>query len=224
MLTASTTASLTWMDNTAQRSGDSYHHGDLANACVQAALGLLRRHGLAGVTLREVARQINASRSAPYRHFTDKRDLLAACAQAGFTRLGRDAERVLAGNSAPDAATLRRLARAYARFGAADPHLYRLMFASDFEADEYPALTQAAEHAFYLLQAAVLDGQQAGTLVVDDGDALVLTLWSSVHGLVSLHNELPSCTVLDTQALETNLDRVLDLLLPALQPAVTGPA
>lgn len=205
------------MDNTEQRSGDSYHHGDLANACVQAALALLRRHGLAGVTLREVACCIDVSRGAPYRHFADKRELLAACTQQGWARLGRDAERVLADTAPSDADALRRLVRTYACFGAASPHLYRLMFTSDFEADEYPALTPAAECAFYLLQAAGLDGQKAGTLVIADGDALVLTLWPSVHALVLLHNEVPSCTVLDTQALETNLDGVLDLLLPTLQ-------
>ncbi|MAS10636.1 TetR/AcrR family transcriptional regulator [Salinisphaera sp.] len=207
------------MSDTAQIGNDPYHHGDLANACVRAALSLLNDHGLSGVTLREVARCINASRSAPYRHFADKRDLLAACAQNGFARLAQLAEHLLADATAPDVDTVRTLLHGYARFGAANPHLYRLMFASDFEVDEYPALTAEAERAFYVLQGAIRAGQQAGTLAVDDRDGLVLTLWSSVHGLVSLHNELPTCSVLDTRALEANLDRVLDILLPALQPA-----
>lgn len=224
MLTVSTRASLHCMNDTAQIGNNPYHHGDLANACVQAALALLHERGLSGVTLREVARRINASRSAPYRHFTDKRDLLAACAQNGFERLTQIAEHVLIGGVTPDVVTLRTLLHHYAHFGAVNPHLYRLMFASDFEVDEYPAMTAAAERAFYVLQGAVLAGQQAGTLAVDDRDGLVLTLWSSVHGLVSLHNELPTCSVLDTRALEANLDRVLDILLPALRPPGAGSA
>ena len=212
------------MSGKAQVGGDPYHHGDLANACVRAALSLLHDHGLSGVTLREVARCINVSRSAPYRHFADKRCLLAACARHGFEQLSQTAARLLADYGTPDVAALRRLLHEYARFGAADPHLYRLMFASDFEVDEYPDMTAAAERAFYVLQNAVISGQQAGTLAVEDRDGLVLTLWSSVHGLVSLHNELPTCSVLDTKALEANLDRVLDILLPAAPPAVQATA
>jgi AcrR family transcriptional regulator len=212
------------MDTRAQVGNDPYHHGDLANACVRAAIALLHDHGLAGVTLREVARCINASRSAPYRHFADKRELLAACAQHGFERLTASAERVLAEHGAPDVSVIRALLHEYVRFGAANPHLYRLMFASDFEVDEYPAMTAAAERAFYVLQAAVLTGREAGTLAVEDHDGLVLTLWSSVHGLVSLHNELPTCSVLDTLAVTANLDRVLDILLPTLQPNPQAPA
>ena len=212
------------MSGKVQVGGDPYHHGDLANACVRAALSLLHDHGLSGVTLREVARCINVSRSAPYRHFADKRGLLAACAQHGFEQLTESVARILAEHGTPDVTVVRRVLHEYARFGAADPHLYRLMFASDFEVDEYPKTTATAERAFYVLQNAVISGQQAGTLAVDDRDGLVLTLWSSVHGLVSLHNELPTCSVLDTKALEANLDRVLDILLPALQPALPATA
>lgn len=210
------------MNGKTEVGGDQYHHGDLANACVHAAVSLLHQHGLAGVTLREVARCINVSRSAPYRHFTNKRDLLAACAEHGFERLTHSADLVLAGYGAPDVAVLRALLHEYARFGAANPHLYRLMFASDFEAEEYPGLTDQAERTFAVLQDAVIDGQCAGTLAVADHHGLVLTLWASVHGLVSMHNELPTCTVLDTGALEANLDRVLDNLLPTLRPSLSA--
>ena len=179
---------------------------------------------LTTMTLREVARCINVSRSAPYRHFADKRGLLAACAQHGFEQLNQSAARLLAGYGTPDVSALRALLHQYVRFGANNPHLYRLMLASDFEVDEYPEMTATAERAFHVLQNAVMCGQQAGTLAVDDRDGLVLTLWSSVHGLVSLHNELPTCSVLDTKALEANLDRVLDILLPALKPAVPATA
>lgn len=197
---------------------EPYHHGNLANACVAAALGLLRAHGLAGVTLREVARAINVSRSAPYRHFTDKRDLLAACACRGVETLVVRASAVLAQQPSANAATVRRVLHEYARFGSTEPHLYRLMFASDFESDEYPALTAAAERAFNLLRGLVHRAQQSGALAVRDVDGLVLALWSSVHGLVSLHNELPGCSVLDTSVLTANLDRVLDIFLPAVAP------
>lgn len=204
------------MKHAAVGHAESYHHGDLANACVAAALDLLGEHGLAGVTLREVARAINVSRSAPYRHFKDKRDLLAACACRGVETLVARANAVLAQQPSASAATVRRVLHEYARFGSTEPHLYRLMFASDFESDEYPALTAAAERAFNLLRGLVQRAQQSGALAVRDVDGLVLALWSSVHGLVSLHNELPGCSVLDTSVLTANLDHVLDIVLPAV--------
>ncbi len=73
-----------------------YHHGDLHNACVRAALELLEAEGLEAVTLRGVAERAGVSRSAPYRHFSDKRALLdrvSGCWRRRFSapirRLGR---------------------------------------------------------------------------------------------------------------------------------------
>ena len=83
-----------------------YHHGDLGNACIAAALDLIRHEGIEAVTLRAVAQRIGVSRSAPYRHFIDKRALLAACAERGFRDLVGAAEAVLARHPVVDLAAL----------------------------------------------------------------------------------------------------------------------
>lgn len=199
---------------------DRYHHGDLDNACIEAALQLLSAHGLAHVTLREVARRIGVSRSAPYRHFANKRDLLAACAAAGFKALTAEAECVLAEQKRSDLAALRALMHGYADFGQSDPHLYRLMFASDFKSDEYPALTEAAEQAFAVLYRTVETGQQQAVLRAGPTYDVVLMLWSALHGLVSLCNDLAPGNVLDTSILPQHVDRVVDVLVPVLSPVV----
>src|SRR5437016_3468378 len=64
-----------------------YHHGDLRTALLEASLALIRQEGPHGFTLREVARRAGVSHTAPYRHFRDKDDLLAAIAENGFKRL-----------------------------------------------------------------------------------------------------------------------------------------
>ena len=66
---------------------EAYHHGDLKRALTQAALGLVQEKGPKGFTLREVARRAGVSAAAPYRHFADKAQLLAAVATQGFVQL-----------------------------------------------------------------------------------------------------------------------------------------
>src|ERR1700754_2465649 len=66
---------------------DTYHHGDLKRALTDAALGLVTEKGPRGFTLREVARRAGVSAAAPYRHFADRSQLLAAVATQGFVQL-----------------------------------------------------------------------------------------------------------------------------------------
>ena len=65
----------------------TYHHGDLRRALVDAALALVTEEQDWGFSLREVTRRAGVSHNAPYNHFADKRDLLAAVAAAGFETL-----------------------------------------------------------------------------------------------------------------------------------------
>src|SRR5437764_560426 len=65
----------------------AYHHGDLKAALIDSALEILRKEGLEALTLRAVARRAGVSQAAPYRHFADRRALVAAVAERGFERM-----------------------------------------------------------------------------------------------------------------------------------------
>src|SRR5215207_8044733 len=71
------------------RTAKTYHHGDLRDALVRAALDILVNEGPEALTLRGVARAAGVSQAAPYRHFADRRALVAAVAEEGFKRLQR---------------------------------------------------------------------------------------------------------------------------------------
>ena len=73
--------------NFCMRKPRSYHHGNLKQVLLEASLDLLRKAGSGEFTLREVARRAGVSHNAPYRHFRDKQELLAALAAEGFDRL-----------------------------------------------------------------------------------------------------------------------------------------
>ncbi|MDA3922515.1 MAG: TetR/AcrR family transcriptional regulator [Salinisphaera sp.] len=199
-----------------------YHHGDLARACVEAALDLLRDRGIAGVTLRDVASAIGVSRSAPYRHFADKQSLLAACAMQGFESLTAEVNRILTASEPLSMATIRALLTGYAEIGHADPHLYRLMFAYYLPAEKFPVLEAQAKMSFDLLYRGIEQGQAAGTLAAGDTYGRVLLLWAAIHGLVSLCNDLSPNQTLDTEALPVHVERILDTLAPLLDPELAS--
>src|SRR5689334_19315662 len=129
-----------------------YHHGDLANALVAAALGVVERHGPEAVSMRELAASLGVSRAAPYRHFKDRDALLAAVAVLGFEQLIEGYETAL---QAPGDgfARLRQATRVYFHFARERPGLHRLMFESDLLSRSAPApeLLRPAGRAYELL-------------------------------------------------------------------------
>jgi len=162
-----------------------YHHGDLHDALLGAALEILNEAGAAELSLRAVARRAGVSAMAPYRHFADKQSLLAAVAERGHVSL-RNALRVADGNA--PAERLIGQGVAYVAFAVANPALFRLMFGAtlgDFSA--HPGLHAAGVATFGTLQAAVqalfphAPAAQQSTVA--------MACWSMVHGLAALRIE-----------------------------------
>jgi AcrR family transcriptional regulator len=143
-------------------SGDStYHHGDLRAALMRAAAAEIERGGYEQLSLRELAASLGVSRGAPYRHFADRRALLAALAAEGFDALTAIYRSAIAGAKTPQA-RLDASGRAYFAFAAERPQLFRLMFTSDLlvSGPRDPALIAAANacyDVFESLVAATLD-------------------------------------------------------------------
>ena len=108
----------------------SYHHGDLRGALVKAVVTEIERGGYENLLLRRVAESLGVSRAAPYRHFADRRALLAAVAADGFDRLTAIYRNAIANGKTPQA-RLAAAGRAYLAFAAERPQLFRLMFVSD---------------------------------------------------------------------------------------------
>src|SRR6201996_9590645 len=133
-----------------------YHHGDLRAALMTAAAAEIERSGYENLSLRELAASLDVSRAAPYRHFADRRALLAALAAEGFDRLaaiyracrvaGKTPQQILAASG-----------RAYLGFAADRPQLFRLMFASDLfvGGPPDPALVKAAGDSYALFESLV---------------------------------------------------------------------
>jgi AcrR family transcriptional regulator len=107
-----------------------YHHGDLANALVVAAMKVVETEGSDALSLRDLAASLGVSRAAPYRHFPDRDALLAAVAAQGFEALA-DIYVAARARSGPGTTRLRWGMRDYMGFAWSRPGLHRLMFESD---------------------------------------------------------------------------------------------
>jgi AcrR family transcriptional regulator len=161
-----------------------YHHGDLRNALLEAALATLETHGWHELSLRDVARQAGVSHTAPYRHFASKEALLAALAEVGYGELADAMEAAVRDAPGDPSAQLRGTGRAYVSLALRRPALFRLMFSGAI--CTIPAggtFSQVAGRSFSLLVRTISDGQAAGVLRPGPPEQAALAAWSLVHGL-----------------------------------------
>ncbi|MES2521276.1 MAG: TetR/AcrR family transcriptional regulator [Gemmatimonadota bacterium] len=195
-----------------------YHHGDLRRALLDAALRILRDEGISALTLRAVARAAGVSATAPYRHFPDRRALVAGVAEEGFDRL-RVAMETAAGQG-EGREGFRNLAFAYVEFAHAFPDEYRVMFGPEVaHHGDHPTLANASRSVLAMVAGGIRELQRAG--VVRDGDPqlLAVTLWATLHGVVMLSLDGQSDEVAPSrEALVTEATRTIMLGL-AVRPA-----
>lgn len=175
-----------------------YHHGNLREALLNAALRLISEVGPTAFTLREVARRAGVSHNAPYRHFTDRDELMAAVATQGYAELTRAMLDAVEQESGA-LARLQRAGLAYVKFALRRPEHFTVMFdaptAKPSEklcfnpskmSHRYPEAAEAAEESFRTLMNFVAGCQQEGVLAAGDTKQLALLAWSIVHGIAKL--------------------------------------
>jgi AcrR family transcriptional regulator len=164
-----------------------YHHGNLKEALIRAALELIAQKGPAGFTFAEAARWAGVSPAAPYRHFRDRDELMANVALRGFEKF----ELVLArawDDGRPDVFTaLDRLGKAYLEFARAEAAYYSAMFEAGIPPSISPELREAGDRAFAVLRGAAeklcaqLPGQGRPPALM-----VALHIWAMSHGIASL--------------------------------------
>ncbi|MGZ8323881.1 MAG: TetR/AcrR family transcriptional regulator [Rhodoplanes sp.] len=164
-----------------------YHHGNLKEALIRAALELIAQKGPAGFTFAEAARWAGVSPAAPYRHFRDRDELLANVARRGFEEFEQTLARAW-DNGRPDPMTaLDRFGKAYLAFARKEPAYYSAMFEGGVPAETSPDLQACGERAFGILRGAA-EALIAGMPAQSRPPALMVALhiWALAHGIASL--------------------------------------
>ncbi len=201
---------------------DTYHHGNLREACIEMGLQYLR-DGEMNFSMRDLARAIGVSHGAPAKHFGNKDGLMAAIAEEGFRKFNGYLEQIEKDHSDPTE-TFYQMGKNYIRFGLDYPQHYKLMFALKMDKSDHPSLLEESSKSFGHLIEMVTWLQSEK--VIKEGQPLnhAYCIWSSVHGLVSLAvdgrmNIAAQMGLIDPKELEDQrkvLDDLVDQMLNSM--------
>lgn len=190
---------------------------------LEAALLLLNKKGAHELSLREIARKARISPMAPYKHFKDKKDLIAVLCQEGFVQLTNNFKNVERKYLDP-AERFRMMTGAYADFVLKNPPLANLMFGGFIDAKEieqYPDVKCAGDACYDHLLQMIEYGQYHGFLMKGEPDSIAAIIWSAIHGFSMLwigknfeHNSGDQTE----QIKEQILDLMVQVLVNGLKP------
>lgn len=165
----------------------SYHHGNLREALVKAALDLISAKGPAGFTFAEAARSAGVSPAAPYRHYRDRDALIADVARQGFQSFTRALESAWGGGKPSPRLAFERVGHAYLHFARSEPAYFAAMFESGLCGADYPEMALEGDRAFAVLRTAC--EALAETMPKEKRPPalmMALHIWSLSHGIASL--------------------------------------
>lgn len=168
-----------------KKNKQNYHHGDLRTALIQATIEMINQHGIESITMRKLSERVGVSRTAAYRHFSDKEDLLTATAIEGFKQFTSALQIGRLDTSIDEINQLRMMGQAYIRFAMENSAYYRLMF-GDTVIQESEALQKVCDASFNELLIMIERLQEIGVISRDEPRMQSIYIWSVMHGLSSL--------------------------------------
>lgn len=157
-----------------------YHHGNLRENLITQAYLACEALGWENISLRNLAKSLEVSQTAPYRHFETKEELLAEVAAMGFIKLS---------NSFANDASFLDKGIAYCNFALQNPNTYDLMFGTTFSFSNYPNLLNASRSTFESLKTDLsihYKNNGKKNIAEDIIDEKALAVWAFVHGLVGI--------------------------------------
>ena len=182
--------SVTSCRSTAKTRKRSFHHGNLREELIDAALAA---PDIEGLSLRQLAGSLGVTAAAAYRHFDSRENLLFEVARIGFNRLRQrfaSAFDIASPPSDAEEARLRlnRLAQAYLQFADEEPALWRLIFGAQAEAYRQTVDSQDNPDSYEYLPAALLGLYLKGVVPTQPSERDALFAWSAVHGAATLRS------------------------------------
>lgn len=167
---------------------NDYHHGNLKEKLVQIAFDFIDKEDTEKLTLKVLSDATGTSRSAIYRHFKNKDELIETMIKIGFDKFDENISPFLLDTSKPLIDRFYISAKKYMEFAKNNPNLYRLLFGKKYAhiREENMSIKDDDCSGFATLKKAIEEGQKSGILKREDSYQQTIIIWSSLHGLASL--------------------------------------
>jgi AcrR family transcriptional regulator len=192
-----------------------YHHGDLKAALLDGAAELIVERGVRRFSLAELSRRLGVTVAAPYRHFANRDELLAAVAVRALQAFG-EALAAQSTETDPPSERLAAMAGGYVRFAAEQPELFGVVFGLGLDKKKrHPELREAYEDVEGLIAACVAE------LCLGDPDGaeqLTDAVEATAHGYAALLTDQPGA--LDP----ADVDRAVEQAAGATRALIDGRA
>ena len=199
-----------------QLAGADYHHGNLRRTLMRAGIKTLKSDGVAGLSMRKLAREAGVSHNAPYMHFRNKQSVVAGLAEEGFRQLRAAILRARSKHEDNWRDQLFAGSIAYVKYGKRNKALMDIMFL-EYDEEEYPSLCEGSEAALHLLTELVERGQVAGEITDGDARQYAISIWALLHGIAMILAGRKGPVQIMGESLEElttgHLQRLLDGLL-----------
>ncbi len=189
---------------------------NLKEACIQAAREVIAEQGVEGLSMRDVARRLEISHQAPYRHFASRDHLLAEIMRRCFEDFAQFLDHSSKHNQPEE---LRGMGEAYLDYAAAKPLEYRLMCGTPWpEPADHPELVKHAVHAFDLLRQNLLKQHGQSGSEKKQAELEAMFIWSLLHGYASIEQSNVMQHLVLSKGVQTNArDFMMKMIHSALQ-------
>jgi len=189
---------------------------ELKEACIQAAREVITEQGVEGLSMRDVARKLDISHQAPYRHFPSRDHLLAEIMRRCFEEFADFLDKKSTANTNDE---LRGMGEAYLAYAALKPLEYRLMFGTPWpEPAAHPEMVRHAVHAFDVLRKNLLKKHDKKSNAKKQAELEAMFIWSALHGLATIeHSNVMQHLVLSKGVQKQSKDFMMLMIKSALE-------
>jgi len=197
-----------------------YHHGNLKKVLIDSAVELISEKGAGALSLRMIARRAGVSHAAPYRHFKNKKEILAAVAKQGFDMMLEETRKRISESRGNELDHFAICGLSYIDFAVKFPAHFRVMFGTRMENSYFSEkLKPVSQPVFRLLLDSIIACQEKGLLKPGDPFRMAMSAWSIVHGFAMLRidNHIPD-REMDEQELKKLKQNVVYTLYYGLRP------
>ena len=167
---------------------NEYHHGNLKEEFLKIAFDVIAKEDIDKLTLKVLADTTGTTRTAIYKHFKSKDDLIEKIIKVGFEQFDNTISPILREQQTPLIDRFYMSGKLYIEFAKENPNLYRLLFGKKYAhiRDEVMSIKDDDCSGFGALKLAIEEGHESGILKRDTSYKQAIIIWSSLHGLASL--------------------------------------